>query len=47
VLADGLATAVMVLGRERGLELLESMDGCEGYLIDKELNSSHTAGFFS
>jgi thiamine biosynthesis lipoprotein len=47
VLADGLATAVMVLGREKGLELLESMDGCEGYLIDKELNSSHTAGFFS
>ena len=47
VLADGLATAVMVLGRDKGLELLESMDGCEGYLIDKELNSSHTTSFFS
>lgn len=46
-LADGLATAVMVLGREKGLELLETMDGCEGYLIDKQLNSSHTSNFFS
>lgn len=47
VLADGLATAVMVLGRERGLELLGGMDGCEGYLIDKAQNSFATAGFFS
>lgn len=47
VLADGLATTTMVLGHQRGLELLESMDGCEGYLIDKEQNSYHTSGFFS
>ena len=45
-LADGLATAVMVLGRERGLALLESLDGCEGYLFDKSLHTSHTTGFF-
>lgn len=47
VIADGLATAVMVLGRDKGLELLESMDDCEGYLIDKNQNSYHTGGFFS
>lgn len=47
VLADGLATATMVLGHRKGLELLESLDGCEGYLIDKQQNSYHTSGFFS
>lgn len=46
-LADGLATAVMALGQENGLELLESMEGCEGYLIDKQLTPSHSTGFFS
>jgi thiamine biosynthesis lipoprotein len=46
-LADGLATATMVLGHRKGLELLESLDGCEGYLIDKQLNIYHTSGFFS
>ncbi len=34
-LADGLATAVMVLGPERGIELLESLTECEGYLVTK------------
>jgi thiamine biosynthesis lipoprotein len=47
VMADGLATAVMVLGHANGLELLEKMDGCEGYLIDKQQRSYHTSGFFS
>ncbi len=47
VIADGLATAVMVLGHTNGLELLETMDGCEGYLIDKQQRSYHTSGFFS
>lgn len=46
-LADGLATAVMALGRDNGLALLESQPGCEGYLIDKQQVSSHTSGFFS
>ncbi|MCF6188565.1 MAG: FAD:protein FMN transferase, partial [Desulfobulbaceae bacterium] len=46
-LADSLATAVMVLGREDGLELLESMDGCEGYVVDKQLNHANTTGFFA
>ncbi len=46
-LADGLATAVMVLGREDGFDLLESMDGCEGYVVDKQLNHANTTGFFA
>lgn len=49
-LADGLATAVMVLGRAKGLELIESIEGCEAYLIGKDRGhpqALHTTGFFS
>jgi len=46
-LADGLATAVMVLGKKDGLELLESIDGCEGYVVDKQLRHAHSSGFFA
>jgi thiamine biosynthesis lipoprotein len=46
-LADGLATAVMVLGKDDGFDLIESMDGCEAYVVDKNHNSLNTAGFFS
>ncbi len=46
-LADALATAVMVLGRDDGFDLLESMDGCEGYVVDKQLNHVATTGFFA
>ena len=46
-LADGLATAVMVMGRDAGFDLLESMDGCEGYVVDKQLNHAATTGFFA
>lgn len=45
-LADGLATAVMVLGKDDGFDLIESMDGCEGYIVDKNLNNLNTTGFF-
>ena len=45
-LADSLSTAVMVLGKNDGLDLLESMDGCEGYMVDKNLNVFHSTGFF-
>ncbi len=31
--ADAIATAVMVRGLEKGLELIESLDGIEGYMI--------------
>ncbi len=46
-LADGLATAVMVLGKDDGFDLIEPMEGCEGYVVDKHLNPSHTTGFFA
>jgi len=45
-LADGLATALMVLGVQDGLDLIESLDGCEAYLIGKDLRTHHTTGFF-
>lgn len=45
--ADGLATATMVLGPEKSIELLESLPDCEGYFIDKHLNRYQTGGFFS
>ena len=45
-LADGLATALMVLGVKDALDLIESMDGCEAYLIGKDLRTHHTTGFF-
>jgi thiamine biosynthesis lipoprotein len=32
-LADGLATAVMVMGAEKGLALLERLDGVEGLIV--------------
>lgn len=46
-LADGLATAIMVLGKDNGLDLVEGMPGCQAYLIDKNLQHFNTSGFFS
>ncbi len=37
MLADGLATAVMVLGSQDGLALAEKLPGCGAYLADKNL----------
>ena len=45
VLADGLATAVMVLGPKKSKELLESIPGCEGLFISKNLSRTQTSGF--
>lgn len=44
-LADGLATAAMVLGPERSLALLEESEGCEGLFIGKDLTYHRTSGF--
>lgn len=44
VWADALSTAVFVLGKERGLALLESLPGVDGILVDKELNVMMTSG---
>ncbi len=46
-LADGLATALMVLGKDAALDLLEPMEGCEAYMVDKNLKHFNTSGFFS
>ncbi len=40
ILADGLATAVMVMGREKGLELINSLDGVECLIIIREDDGS-------
>lgn len=37
--ADALATAVSVMGRKRGLELIESLDGVEAFVIAAEYPS--------
>ncbi|RUM39666.1 MAG: FAD:protein FMN transferase [Desulfobulbus sp.] len=44
-LADGLATAAMVMGHKRSLAMLKNMPNCEGYFIDKDLNHYQSAGF--
>jgi len=44
-LADALATGSMVMGSERSLALLDSLDGCEGLFIDKNLRVRKTGGF--
>ena len=45
-LADGLATAAMVMGHKKSIALLNTLKGCEGYFIDKELNHFQS-NFFS
>jgi len=45
-LADSLSTAVMVLGKDGGFDLIESMKDCEAYVVDKKLNHASTTGFF-
>jgi thiamine biosynthesis lipoprotein len=44
-LADGLATAAMVMGHEKAIALLDSLAGCAGYFIDKELNHYQSNSF--
>ena len=46
-LADGLATATMVMGPEAATELIERLPDCEGYFFDKNLKKYQTTGFFS
>jgi thiamine biosynthesis lipoprotein len=46
-LADGLATATMVLGKNDALDLIESIEGCEAYMVGKDLQEYNTTGFFS
>jgi thiamine biosynthesis lipoprotein len=50
-LADGLATAIMVMGREKGLELVNRLDGVECLIIikgpDGGLTDYYSTGFKS
>ncbi len=43
--ADALATAVFVLGREKGLELIESLKNVEGMVIDASGEVGFSTGF--
>jgi thiamine biosynthesis lipoprotein len=45
-LADSLATAIMVLGPRDGLDLIESMDGCEALMVDKQLQHINSTAFY-
>jgi thiamine biosynthesis lipoprotein len=46
-LADGLATASMVLGPKQALATIDSLPDCEGFFIDKDLQQYKTKGFLS
>jgi thiamine biosynthesis lipoprotein len=43
--ADGLATAVFVLGKERGISLAEELSDTEAMIIDNEGDIFYTSGF--
>lgn len=45
--ADGLATAAMVMGSQRSIDLLNSLPACEGFLIGKDLTTYSTKDFFT
>jgi len=47
LLADALATAMMVMGPEKGLALVETMPQCETYLVAKDLSVWRSSGFVS
>jgi thiamine biosynthesis lipoprotein len=40
--ADALATAMMVMNVESGLDLINSQEGVEAYLISKDMNVYRT-----
>lgn len=45
MLADALATTLMVVGERGGKRLLERMSGCEGYMVTKDLDVVTSSGF--
>ncbi|MDH3360395.1 MAG: FAD:protein FMN transferase, partial [Desulfobulbaceae bacterium] len=44
-MADGLATACMVLGSNDAMDLLASFPACEGYFVTKDMHVRKTSGF--
>jgi thiamine biosynthesis lipoprotein len=45
LLADGLSTAILVLGQVRGFQLLRSFPGTEALVINKDGRTAQTANF--
>ncbi|MBT3241277.1 MAG: hypothetical protein HON98_13740 [Chloroflexi bacterium] len=45
MMADGLATALMVMDAKNGKKLIESMSGFEAYLITKNMEKLVTSSF--
>ncbi len=45
--ADGLATSAMVMGHLKAIPLLDSLPGCDGFLIGKDLTTYTSKDFFS
>jgi FAD:protein FMN transferase len=43
--ADSISTTVFVLGKERGMKLIESMPGVEGLIITREREILKSSGF--
>jgi len=43
--ADALSTLTLVLGPRVGRDLLETLPGCEGYFVSKQLEITRTTGF--
>jgi thiamine biosynthesis lipoprotein len=43
--ADGLATAVFVMGKEKGIELIESLNDTEAMIIDERGQIYYSSGF--
>ena len=43
--ADALSTSAFVLGREKGLELIEKLDKVEGLLITRDKEIVKSRGF--
>lgn len=43
--ADGLVTAVFVMGKEKGLNLIESLNDSEAMIIDEDGNIFYSSGF--
>ena len=44
--ADGLATAIMVMGAEKGLDLINRLDAVEGLIVVEQMDG-HLADFYS
>jgi thiamine biosynthesis lipoprotein len=44
-LADGLATAVFVMGKEKGMKLIESLNDTEAMIVDSEGKIFYSSGF--